>query len=146
MSLEENNKLKEFNKLYRESDEIYHKICVKQGLSDSAFMILYALAEFGEECRQKDIAAYFCLSKQTINSSIQKLIKEGFVELEPAKGRDIKIILTDKGSKLIQDKIIPVIDIEKDTFASMGEDEAKELIRLTRKYVEIFKEKTNEML
>ena len=40
--------MKELNKQYRETDRIYHEISTKAGLSDSAFMILYAITELGD--------------------------------------------------------------------------------------------------
>ena len=49
--------MKELNKQYRETDRIYHEISMQSGLSDSAFMILYAIVELGDGCQQKDIAA-----------------------------------------------------------------------------------------
>lgn len=146
MEYKESSELKEFNRLFRECDEIYHKIAVKSGISDSAFMILYSIVEFGDNCRQKDIANYFCLSKQTINSSIQKLEKAGIIELKPLKGRDMQIVLTETGQKLADGKIIPVIEIEKSTLACMGRQDARKFICLTQKYVDIFKEKANEIL
>ena len=39
--------MKELNKQYRETDRIYHEISMQSGLSDSAFMILYAIVELG---------------------------------------------------------------------------------------------------
>ena len=40
--------IKELNRLYRAVDEVYHEVAVKLGLSDSAFSVLYALAELGD--------------------------------------------------------------------------------------------------
>ena len=57
--------LKEFNRVYKEMDDLYHEIALKLGLSDSAFIILYALCEQGNGCLQKDICAQAFVSKQT---------------------------------------------------------------------------------
>ena len=48
--------LKENNRLYREMDGLYHELCVKIGLSDSAFLILYSIVETEGKCSQKEIA------------------------------------------------------------------------------------------
>ena len=79
------NELREFNCLYKEVDEIYHEIALKMGISDSGFIILYALAELGDGCLQKDIAKIYYISKQTVNSSISNLKKNGYVCLRPGK-------------------------------------------------------------
>lgn len=137
--------LKEYNSLFKEWNDIYHKIALKFGISDSEFLILYGLLELNLE-RQKDIADYFCISKQTINSSVKKLVNSGIIELKAAKGRDMQIILTDTGKKFAQEKIIPVINIEKASFLAMGEKDSKEFLHLTRKYLDIFREKTKQIL
>ena len=35
--------IREFNRLYKELDDLYHNLALRQGLSDSASIILYAL-------------------------------------------------------------------------------------------------------
>ncbi len=50
------SELKEFNRLYKEFDELYHGIAVRAELSDSAFCILYAVVEMGDGCLQKEIS------------------------------------------------------------------------------------------
>ena len=54
---EQGKNLEAFNRLYREMDQIYHGLAVRLGMSDSGFIILYTIAELGEGCLQKDIAA-----------------------------------------------------------------------------------------
>ncbi len=83
--------LKEFNRVYKEMDDLYHEIALKLGLSDSAFIILYALCEQGNGCLQKDICAQAFVSKQTINSSIRMPEKKEILFLDPGKGRDMDI-------------------------------------------------------
>lgn len=137
--------LKEFNSLYKEWGEIYHKISAKLGLSDSEFLIFYALVELNLD-RQKDIADYFYISKQTINSSVKKLVNTGMIELKAAKGRDMQIIFTETGKNFAQEKIIPIVDIEKSTLVALGQKDSRELLRLTRKHLDIFKEQTKQIL
>lgn len=136
------NELREFNCLYKEVDEI----ALKMGISDSGFIILYALAELGDGCLQKDIAKIYYISKQTVNSSISNLKKNGYVCLRPGKGRDMHICLTPRGEELIREKIVPVIEAENSTFAAMTQKESRELIRLTRKYASLLREKAEQIL
>ena len=65
--------MKEFNRIFKECNHIYHDIALKLGLSDSGFDILYTLCEIGDGCLQKDICDATMLSKQTIHSSVQML-------------------------------------------------------------------------
>lgn len=47
--------IREFNRLYKELDDLYHNLALRQGLSDSASIILYALYLLGDGCLQRDI-------------------------------------------------------------------------------------------
>lgn len=137
------SELNEFNCIYKEMSDLYHKISMKLGLSDSEFLILYALVELNIN-RQKDIADYFFMSKQTVNSAVKKLIKSEIIELRQSKDRDMQIIFTEMGENFAKEKLVPIINIEKDTFVTMGKTESQELLRLTRKHMEIFKELINK--
>ena len=72
---------RKYNNLFRLENELYHDIAVKMGLSDSAFGILYWLDDLGDGCLQRDVCVASGLTKQTVNSSVHKLERTGFVEL-----------------------------------------------------------------
>ena len=67
------------------------------------------------------------------------------VELKVAKGRDMQIIFTETGKNFAQEKIIPIVDIEKSALVALGQKDSRELLRLTRKHLDIFKEKTKQI-
>ena len=147
MSNTEYNDLRiQYNSLFKEMTDIYHNIALKLEISDSAFLILYAIVELGCGCTQKDIAQMYYMSKQTINSSIKNLEKSGYITLKQDKGNNKQIFLTTLGEKLAQEKIKPVIKIENDVFAQMSFDESQKLLKLTRKYTDLLKEKTEVIL
>ncbi len=128
--------MKEFNRIFKECNHIYHDIALKLGLSDSGFDILYTLCEIGDGCLQKDICDATMLSKQTIHSSVQKLAKDGYLSLQPGKGRDLHIHLTSAGKALMEEKITPAIQTENIAFTDMSKDEQEEFLRLNRKYID----------
>lgn len=138
------NELKEFNFLYRKWDGLYHDLAIKAGMSDSAFFILYAIVELGDGCLQKDIAEHYSTSRQTINSSIQNLTSKGYVFLTQGNRRDKHIHLTTAGQQLVEDKLLPVMKMEEAVFSEMTSMESQELLRLTRKYIQLFHEKICE--
>ncbi len=143
MSNTEYNDLRiQYNSLFKEMTDIYHNIALKLEISDSAFLILYAIVELGCGCTQKDIAQMYYMSKQTINSSIKNLEKSGYIALKQDKGNNKQIFLTTLGEKLAQEKIKPVIKIENDVFVQMSFDESQKLLKLTKKYTDLLKEKT----
>lgn len=129
--------LKEYNKIYKELNEIYHCIALKLRISDSVFDIFYAIAILGNGCLQRDICKMTFLSKQTIHSSVRKLEKEGYIFLKKGTGRSMHIFLTPSGEALITEKILPVIEIEQKCFEDMTSEERKLLLRLNKKYASI---------
>ena len=141
--IRQREELKKFNHIYHEMDEVYHNAALQRGLSDSAFSILYAICEYGDGCRQKDISRIFCLSKQTIHSSICKLEREGYLTFRSGKGHSRHIYLTDAGRQLVEEKIWPLIQAENEVFDLMGEEKSRELLRLSEKYMELFRAKVN---
>lgn len=152
MSKEETGKpyisapLQEFNRIHKKSNEIYHNIALRLGLSNSAFDILYSICELGDGCLQKDICAATFIPKQTVNSSIRQMETAGYLTLSSGKGRSMHISLTDAGSKLLEQTIHPVLQIENDAFCCMSEEECQQLIALTRRYTQALNEASLKLL
>lgn len=139
MSFEQKPAWKEMNLLYREFDSFYHEVARSLGLSDSAFMILYCVCERGDGCQQRDICQDGCLSKQTVNSSIRKLVQDEILILESGKGRDQHIILTERGRRFVTEKIFPVMQMESDALEEMKAEERQMLMQLTHKNIDLMK-------
>lgn len=130
------NPLKEFNRIYKKTNEIYHDIALRLGLSDSAFDILYSISELGDGCLQKDICNATCIPKQTIHSSIRQMEKSGYLTLSSGKGRSMHIILTDLGKSLLERTIYPVMQMEGEAFHCMTDEECQQMLALFGKYIQ----------
>lgn len=64
MQEKRNKLLADFNRLYKEEDELYHKAASKMGVPDSVFSIFYLLYEIGRGMYAKGyLLCSFC--KQT---------------------------------------------------------------------------------
>lgn len=146
MKFKPGRELKEFNYLYREMEKSFHKAALSLGFSDSAYTILYSITELGDGCLQKDIAELNAMSRQTVNTSIKHLENAGYLTLQPGKGRDMHIFLTEKGQQLINEKLTPIFNIDNEIFEEMPPEEVQELLRLTRKYVTMVREKLKQLL
>lgn len=127
---------REYNNLFRLSNELYHGVAVRMGLSDSAFDILYVLDDLGDGCLQKDVCAASGMTKQTVNTSVHKLERAGVVELKVERGRGTHLHLTEAGHALVAECIRPVVRAEEEAFANMAPEECAELLRLSRTYLE----------
>ena len=136
---------RDFNKFDKELDELYHETALKMGISDSAFCIFYILYNLGDGCLQKDICHEAFANKQTVNSSIRKLVQEGYIYLKQGRGRDKHIFLTESGKQFVENHIVPVVQKENEAFSALKEEEQKELLRLTNMYIENWRRKLNEL-
>lgn len=139
-----NDMLKELNKIQREITEVYHGVYLELGISSTAFSILYALVDLGDGCRQIDIVKAYFISKQTINSSIKNLVKNGYVELKSSKGNDRLIFLTPKGRQLVEKKIYPFFEVENSVIDELSKEEQLMFVLLMKKYLQKLKEKTKK--
>ena len=68
--------LREYNRIYKEVNDIYRDAASKFGLSNSVFDILYTICEVGEGCLQKDVCDATFIPKQTVNSAIRNQNKK----------------------------------------------------------------------
>lgn len=140
------NELREFNCMYKEVDDLYHEVVLKTGLSDSSFLIIYAITELGDGCLQVDISNRYSVSKQTISSSVRTLEKKGYLYLKHGKKRDMHLHLTPEGEQFAKDHIIPLMKVENSVFSILSPEESHEFLRLTRKYTDILKEQICQLL
>lgn len=138
MKIHQEYEVQEFNRLYKELDELYHETALKRGISDSAFTIMYVVCVLGDGCLQKDVCREAYISKQTIHSSVRNLERRGYLYLEKGNGRDKHIRLTEAGRKFIDERIRPIVEAENRAFQEMSGEERSLFIRLSGKYVENF--------
>lgn len=129
---------REFNRIDKELDDLYHEIALKIGISDSALVILYFLEDLGDGCTQRDICDRAFISKQTTHSSIRRLEEEGYLYLKQGKGKDKHIYLTEKGKKFTEKYVSPVMKMEEDSFGDMDRNERAQYLALAEKYASSF--------
>ena len=79
--------IRRINFLFSEMESLYHLADLRLGISDSASLVLYALYDAGGQCPLADIYKNSGISKQTINSAIRGLEKEGLLYLAQYHGR-----------------------------------------------------------
>lgn len=138
-------KVKRFNCVVNEINEVYHDAAERMGISNSALNILYVICENGDRCLQSEIYKQTGISRQTINSAIRKLEKDGTVYLEQGQGRNTIVCLTDAGKETADRKIRPIIRIEDEIFDEWTEQEARMYQDLTERYRDSLKEKLDDL-
>ena len=129
----------EYIYLAGEIKALYHEAAVKMGVSDSTMNILYVLCEKGDACLQSDISKLTGISRQTINSAIRKLEKDGIIYLKQGEGRNTIVCLTEKGKQFSSQTILPLFEIENKIWSQWTEEEQRQYLLLTKKYRDALK-------
>lgn len=138
--------MRRFNHLMAETNGVYHAIAQSLGLSDSAFAILYTLSLLETPAPLSRVVQLTGLPKQTVNSALRKLEKDGLLTLETAGMRKKDLHLTPMGQTLCREEIHPVLELEDDIFATWTQEERELYLRLTQRYLDDLKEKSRERL
>lgn len=134
------------NRQMKELAYVYHIVAGRSGISDNEFWVWYALLVFEGELSQQDICDSWSLPKQTVNSIIGNLVKNGFVFLEAAPGfRNRKNIrLSERGRKYGESIVRRVYEAEHNTLRKMTDQERQDFIGLFEKYITLLKEEIHE--
>lgn len=125
--------LREYNRIYKEVNDIYRDAASKFGLSNSVFDILYTICD-----------ATF-IPKQTVNSAIRKLEQEGYLTLSNGKGHSKHILLTESGHTLLKETIFPIVEAENEAFTELSFEECNLLLKLHSKYTTALREKFSKL-
>lgn len=126
----------EYNLIYNELTSIYHEMTKRYKLSECQFWILYAINEENRPLTQAEISRYLIAPKQTIHSSIQTLLKEGYIELSEVNGKKKYFSLTKLGISISNSTVKATMDVEIKAFDAFTEKERTEFIRLNQKLIQ----------
>ena len=131
----------------KEQDAIYHNVAVKYGLSDTAMWVLYNIYLASDVITQQELCRQCFFAKQTVNTAITSLIKNGYVELEsiPGTRNHKKIMLTAKGVKLTEVTIKPLVEAEKCAYAVLNSEEIKAYLDMTTRLTVSLREETEKL-
>lgn len=139
--------LKEFNKINKEMDIVYHSYAKSCGLSDMGYWILYSMAE-SENCfTQRDFCRDWFFAPQTVNSALKDLEKKNIIYLEsvPGNKKNKWIKLTPDGKAFMEKAIFPIIQMECDSFKALQKEECEVMLAANRKYLSVLKDMINGM-
>lgn len=135
------------NQYYRKTDELYHAYASHCGLSDTAFWVLYTLCEADVCYTQNQLAELWCYPKQTVNFAISRLVKSGYIRLEPLSARNSKAVrLTTEGQQFCQDSILPLFEAEHQSLSRLTETERTMLNTILEKQYAFFHEEIQTLL
>lgn len=137
--------MKRCNHLQGEIEAAYHEAALKFGLADSTQFILYTICYLGDNCPLNDVVRMTGISKQTINSAIRNMEKQGLVCLTAATPKTKNIVFTQKGKELAKDTVIRLMEAEDDIFASWSEEDVQKYLELNERFLNDLKEKIGQL-
>lgn len=124
--MEINETLKKYNFIYYQTDNIYRLINKKLNIPFSYYQILYLLRcdtclPYGQE-----IVKATGEPKQTINSALKKLEKDGLIQLTKEENKKVKkIVLTKMGEDYCKSTIDQIIQAEINALNSINKNDLK---------------------
>lgn len=142
------NLLEQMNRQFNECNALYHELAVHYGVSDTVFWLLYTLYNSSEPQTQNRLCMEWNLPKQTMNSAVASMVKQGLLELEPAPGRySGKLLhLTPAGRELAAKTAKPVYSAEQAALEQLGMAEAEHFVRLGQEHLNAIRTEFNKIL
>ena len=121
-------------------NDLYHNYASSLNLSDTALWIIYIAWIQEDGCTQKDICEIWSYTKQTINTALKNLEKQGYIKLipMPENRKSKKILFTDTGKIFAQKVITPLLEAETVSFGKLSEKERNDLVFLSQKRTMLF--------
>lgn len=135
-----------YNRIFKDTDKIYHNFAKSYGLSDCAFWILYLLRETDTQYTQAEICNMLSLPRQTVNSALKNLQSEGYISLTPAENNKKSkiLVLTEKGEGLAKNSADIVLKAEIKVLRQFSENELQLFLSLSEKYAVLLRKEYEE--
>lgn len=125
------NRFEEYNRTWKNINQIYSKYARKKGISESKLLILYSLYLTGEVL-QNDLCLSLLMPKQTVSAVLNSLKKDGLIDIGFAEKsrKSKKIFLTAKGARKSKELIEPLVAAETDALNSADENDIASMAAL----------------
>lgn len=132
-------KMHRINYLISELDALYHHASLKLGICDSTCRVLYTIYDSDGSCPLSDIYNKSGISKQTVNSALRNLERDGMLQLEQLRGRAKLVRLTEQGRAYAAQTVARIYDAEIRAFDCWTEAELNDHIRRMEQYMNAFR-------
>lgn len=137
--------MKRCNHLQGEIEAAYHEAALKFGLADSAQFILYTICYLGDSCPLSDVVKMTGISKQTVNSALRKMEKQGLIRLIAATPRTKNILLTEKGEALAEKTVLRLMGAEDAIFSEWAAEDVEKYLDLNERFLNGLREKIKQL-
>ena len=108
--------------------ELYCEWAKRCGMSYNTMMTLYAL-HLEPGITQKAITQGWLLPKQTVNTVVKELQRQGYMRLEAGKDqKEKRIFFTDSGLAYAQERLGPLFEVEDRALEAIGSQAAQAVV------------------
>lgn len=137
-----------YNQMFLEREVLYRQIAAKAGVTETAFWIMFLIDQEENVITQSDICRERFYAKQTINSAVDKLMKQGLLlsVYEKGTGHRKALRLTEKGMCFCEKWIAPVKNADYMAFEVLSEKERAVFLELKQKQLDCFKERIKGLI
>ena len=139
--------IRQIDQQQKEQDHIYHNTAVRYGLSDTGMWVLYNVYTAPGTVTQQELCRQCFFPKQTVNTAIARLCKNGYATLEaiPGTRNQKKILLTDKGTELAGNTVGHLIEAEERAYAALTPEELRAYLAMTTRLTAALREETEKL-
>lgn len=136
----------EFNRLYKETDNIYTRYAASKGISTTALCVLYSLYVSTDPYTQTMLVDDWGIPMQTINSCLKAMEKSGDTLLTYAEGsrKSKRILFTDQGRNTAEQIVAPLVEAEHEALNGLADHERRQMFELTKKYNRLLRASLHE--
>jgi DNA-binding MarR family transcriptional regulator len=123
--------LRQYYDVFFAMGAVYDRIAQKHGITSSMLFVLQIIYEFPDECTQRFICEKLFYPKQTVNTMLTSLEKNGYVikKVSPHDKRSKIISLTDAGKAYTGKIINEMTYLEESAFLKMSVDEINAMLQ-----------------
>ena len=127
-----NAELSRLNRLIKRQEELYHQCAKKAQLTDTQFWVLYALCEAEDALCQNTFCENWCYSKQTVNTAVANLEKQGLLYLAYVKGshKQKELRLTPAGQDFCNRHVRTLLQAEGNALMKLSDSERQSFFSL----------------
>lgn len=119
-------------------NELYSDWAKQHGMSYNTMMTLYALSRT-QGVTQKQITVDWLIPKQTVNTVVKELERQGHVRFSAGKDQKEKLVsFTAQGKQAAQDCLRDLYALEERVMESLGPELRQALVESNRAFTEAF--------
>lgn len=138
--------LLEFNDITRETGSLYRSAAQRLGVPECTLWILYTLRVEAPPLTQAQLCRVLQEPKQTVNSALKNLERDGCITLSPGCDRRTReVSLTPKGAALARRTADRLIQAEEQALDGLGAPEREAFLAVYRKFNQCLRETMNSM-